>query len=247
MISFASIRTRRVCLIPQELTLGQAITVCKLPAHRHELVASELLKHISAKATSPLPRYITDPRLWTLEERIMVLAQYLAQVSPDGPDFAVGSHTVSEFVNFTLDADKDEVSIGSVSGKERLVRPLLGIHGEALEQVCESRAEWMLGAMACQMFAADEAVPDWSQGDLDIQDWVRQKMESLRSLPESEFEELYSAWLSGRDHLRHFVDLSFDDEGAVCVAREKEEGGDFVSARFLALSAISDTAKLLSR
>ena len=246
---FEPIRTRRLAVKLTELTLGDAIDLCKLPAERHERATTELLRRIAAEAKKPSEAHVTDPLLWTVEERAMVMCMYLAQVSPDGPDFGVGETArLSNYIDLTRDLAIDSVSLGPVAKAERVMRPLLGIHAQTLELICTTRGEWVLGAIACQMFKADEAPPDWlALSDIALREWIEARMAMLRKSPESWVAEVLLAWERGAGELAHFFSIGFDKEGVLFHA--KQEGGEeavLPPARFRPLSCVSDEARFLS-
>lgn len=242
MILFPHIRTRRIAVRLRELTLGEAIAVCKLPAERHELTTTEFLRFVASAAEAPQPQYLTDPRLWSVEERTLLVCHYLAQVSDDGPDFAVGgSAKLTDYVVFDADLAIDRLDL-QVAGKAMAMRPLNGLQAETLERACTDRGEWLIGAMACQVLPADEAEPAWADmSDVQALEWVKARSEAIRALPESDFEALLLAYSDGARRLHHFFAISFDDQGVVCEPNE-QEAGHRNPARFRAASCLSDAA-----
>lgn len=249
MLTFSQTRTRRVCVTLKELTLGQAIGICKLSPERYELGHTELLRQIAADATQPVPKFVTDPRLWTIEERMLLVTTYLSRVAMDGPDFSVGTRALSDFVDFNLDLKQEETDLGVVADKERVMRPLLGIHAQALELLCSSRGDWIRGAMACQVFEKDTApAADFWAGmsDMDVMAWVKERMDAILELPDGDVEALSLAWDHGRQVLAHFFVYTFDSEGIVAVELEPEGGGASATARFPADSCVTSTAKNLA-
>lgn len=249
MIAFPYTRTRRLAVALVELTLGEAISLCKLPVERHELTTTELLRAIAKKAEQPMPRYVTDPRLMTVEERTMLVCLYLAQVIEDGPNFAVGpSAHLSDYVTFDADITKEQTDLGDVAGKPRIMRPLLGLHAETLETLCSSRGDWIVGAIASQIFDRAEEVPDWgSMSQIAMLEWMKPRIDAVRGMPESEFEQVYAAYMMGTRELRHFFSVNFDRTGIVYEANEQEgEAGAITPARFFASSCISSLARALS-
>lgn len=248
MIKFPYTRTKRMAVALEELTLGEGIDLCKLPAARHELTTSELLRAIAKKAEQPRPGYVTDPRLWTVEERTMLVCLYLSQVCDDGPNFKVGpAAQLSDYVTFDADLTADEIDLGEVAGKPRVLRPLLGAHAETLETICANRGDWIMGAIAAQMFERTEEVPDWSaMSQVQMLDWMKTRIEGVRAMKESEAGQVYAAYLVGAPQLRHFFNLGFDSGGIVFEPNEKEgEAGTFAPARFFASSCISSLARSL--
>lgn len=248
MIVLQPLRTRRVCVRPRELTIGEAIAICKLPGHRHELVASEFLRRIADGATAPTAGYVTDPRFWTVQERALLVCHYLAQVSGTDPDISVGeSGRLSDYVVFDSDLKVDSVDVGEVAGKRRVVSPMLGAHAEILERLCQSRGDWIIGAMACQISSEDDAPVDiTTMGDVQLLGYVQDRMEAVRSLPESDFEALLGAYsMAASRELNHFFAINFDDGGAVFEPQTDREAGPQNPARFLAISCVSGAARRL--
>lgn len=247
MILFQPLRTRRICVRLRELSIGEAIAICKLPAERHEMVATEFLRMVASAAETPQATYITNPRLWTVQERALLVCHYMAQVSTEGPDFAVGQNgLMSDYVVFDSDIKSETVEVGTVAGEKRVVRPLLGIHAEILERLCESRGEWLIGAMACQFSVAGDLEPDLeSLGDVKLVEHIESRMEWVRGLPESDFEELLAAYTTAQQGMHHFFDVNFDDAGVIFEPQTNREAGPDHPARFRAVSCISRAAREL--
>ena len=239
MLLFQPIKTRRICVRLKELTIGQAIALCKLPADRHELMTTEFLRQAAAEAEAPAGGYVTDPRLWTVQERARMVCHYLAQVADDGPDFAVGEGKLTDYLDFTADIGTDgRVRDPGMPGWA--FGPLLGGHAELLERSCSSRGEWLLGAMACQALPTDQADELLALPDIDQLAELDRRTEAIKALPESEFEALLVAY----DHvnctaLHHFLQVAFDADGVVFEARE----AGLAPARFLADPCIGVAAR----
>lgn len=245
MIICTPLKTKRLALTPRELTHGESVAILKIPGERFELGTTAILKCIADSAHAPAPGYVTDPRLWTIEERAFVMATYLSYVSPDGPDFAIGENSLSDYVSFTSDLKTAEFELGVVAGVETLLRPLLGIHAEILERECQSRGDWIRGAMACQMFKKGEPEPDWlTLSEVEILEWVKSRIEAMKKMPESDFDECVFAFLKGQPGLFHFFCPEFSDEGIVWARLEHGGAGDS-PARFPPLSCIGETTKRL--
>lgn len=240
MLLFQPLRTRRVCVRLKELTIGQAMALCKLPADRHELLITEFLRFTASEAQAPGAQYVTDPRLWTVQERARLVCHYLAQVADDGPDFVVGAGRLTDYLDFAADLPvtepvRDPMVPGWTFG------PLLGGHAELLERMCEGRGDWLMGALACQ--ALRDGVTDDMLGMPDIEQIaeLQRRIEAVKVLPESDFEALFLAYdraCTGR--LRHFLDPGFDDAGVIFAA--KGDAG-LAPARFRADSCIGLIAR----
>lgn len=238
MLLFQPIKTRRVCVRLKELEVGQGIALCKLPADRNELLTSEFLRFVAADAQAPASGYVTDPRLWTVQERARMVCHYLAQVADDGPDFAVGEAKLTDYMDFTADLQAETVKIdGWTFGH------LLGYHAELLERSCENRGDWLIGAMACQALRDGEADVMADMTDIEQLTELSRRIDAIKALPESEFEELVAAYDYACAHeLRHFLDVGFDDGGVLFDAKG---GAGLAPARFRADSCISPVTRSL--
>jgi len=250
VISFAHLRTKRVSVRLRELKLGEAIAICKLPAERLELTVTEFLRHVADGADRPTDTHVTDPRQWTVQERARVVCHYLSHTSESGMDFEVGdSAKLSDYVELAEDLPAASVSLGHVAGADARLWPLLGAHAEVLERLCKTRGEWLIGLLACQVGAAP--LPDLTAlGEMQAIEVVNARIEAVRSLPESHFEEVFAAYSLALSTLQHFFVMSHDDKGLVWQPRERGtegKGGAGLKhpARFPALSCVSATAREL--
>lgn len=239
MLLFQPIKTRRICVRLKELTIGQAIALCKLPADRHELMTTEFLRQVAANAEAPTLDYVTDPRLWTVQERARMVCHYLAQVSDDGPDFAVGAGKLTDYLDFTSDI----VMNGRCSDPDMpgwSFGPLLGGHVELLERSCTTRGEWLIGSIACQAVPTDRADDLLSLPDIEQLAELDRRIAAIKDLPESEFEALLMAYDNATGvSLHHFLHVAFDGDGVVFESRE----AGLAPARFLANSCIGFAAR----
>lgn len=243
MIIFDPIRTKRIAVRLREISIEEAVSVCRLPADRHEATASEFLRFVARDAETPTPRYIKDPRLMTVQERTMLVCRYLGRVSPEGADFKVGDlGKLTDFIKFSDDILKDSAPMGKVAGVDRVLYPLLGVHAEMLERVCANRGDWLMGMLACQVHDAGATPPDYlALTDVELIEWVRTRIDAIKKMAESDLEELYVAYERANDDLRHFFIIGADDQGIVWWPQtEAEEAGQKTPARFLAVSCISE-------
>ena len=239
MLLFQPIKTRRICVRLKELTIGQAIALCKLPADRHELMTTEFLRQVAANAEAPTPDYVTDPRLWTVQERARMVCHYLAQVADDGPDFAVGAGKLTDYLDFTADIGADG-RVRDLGVPGWTFGPLLGGHAELLERSCTTRGEWLIGAIACQAVPTDRVDDLLGLPDIEQLAELDQRIAAIKDLPESEFEALLMAYDTATGvSLRHFLDVAFDGDGVVFESRE----AGLAPARFLADSCIGFAAR----
>lgn len=247
MIIFPGLRTKRISVTLRELTLNESIAVCRLPADRPEATATEFLRRTADGAKAPATGYVTDPRLWTVEERARLVCHYLSQVSESGADFGVGENgKLSDYLRFDADLAVTEVKLGKVAGKDRVLRPLLGAHVEVLERICNGRGDWLHAVIACQLHVEGEAPPDYaSLTDVQMFEWCSGRLEALRKLPESDYEALYLAWAQGRRDIEHFFVTAVDDEGIMFWPQNMTEAGNKNPVRFHALPCISEGTRVL--
>lgn len=247
-ILFPYKRTKRIAVMLRELTLGEAIAVCRLPAARHEATTTEFLRFAASKAETPTPAHLTDPRKWTTEERALLVCHYLSQVS-EAADFSVGDGggVLSDYVDFADDFKGDRVSLGKIGDREWVLRPLLGAHLEVLELLCREPGDWVIGALACQARPADEELDVAALPDIKLMEWCSEAMKAVKEMPESAFGELYAAAEVQRAELRHFFDLGVGEEGVFFWPRTQREGGPSYPARFRALPCISAETERLFR
>jgi hypothetical protein len=246
VITYPYLRTQRIAVQLRELTLGDSIALLKLPGQRLELCTTELLKRIASKADAPRPGYITDPRLWTVEERAYLVANYLTMVTADGPDFSIGERRMSDYLGLTDDLPAPQVDLGEVCGQATVMVPLVGVHAEVLEVECTGRMEWIIGAMACQLHAAGKPQPDLvSMSQPDLMVWLRQRMAAIKDMPESDFERTLAAFFAGQRQLYHFVVPIFGDDGLMWACRDDltEGGAGSAPARFQPLSCVSPSTR----
>lgn len=243
MIHFQPLRTRRVAVCINELSLDQAISMCKLPADRHEGAISQFLRFCASAAEKPRPEYVTDPRMWTVSERLRLVVQYLMGVSDDGPDFSVGRARLTDYIDFTVEANDLVVEGIEVGGAPMQMRPLLGIQAEALETLCTGRGDWMIGCIAAQIVPQGES-PRWEEmPDVAVLAWHKARMAAVRELPESDFERLMSEFMVGQEKLRQFFHLGVGDDGIVCMPNEP--GDEVPPGRFRPSSCTSQSTRLL--
>lgn len=235
MIYFNPLRTKRLSVDLQEMSIDDVETLCMMPEHLDQASTTEMLKRIVKEGDRPFPGQITDPRMWTVQERTMVMAHYMAHTTEDGnPDFLVGAGRLSDYLINGTDY-VESVSIGVHDGDEVLMRPLLGFQAEAIERLVyggrmrANRLSWWICAMACQLTNADRAPKEYVS-DADYSEWLLGTANLYRSLGETEFLGLLYAFLDGARKLDHFFSIVFTD--SVIGARPSQEGSSLPSARF---------------
>lgn len=248
MIAIAPIRTRRITAELHELTVGDVIHLCALPEKQGERGASELLKRIVEPVDRPRVGQVTDPRLWTVQERAFVIAHYIAHIiEGDDPDYAIGNGKYSDYLLDGADSPPDPVHLGTVAEDVWSIHPLLGAHAESIERLvisgrlAESRAGWWFGAMAAQLVRAGETPFDVVNSmDAALDDFIDERTQILKAFPESDFMALLHAFLVGHEKLAHLLNLEFINDGIAFMPAKEVSG--LSPARFPFSGAISERA-----
>ncbi|MFA5920143.1 MAG: hypothetical protein WC856_02480 [Methylococcaceae bacterium] len=233
---FPPLRTRRLTVQLRELSIGESIKLAAVPVHLTEAACSLLLKYAVETVSG-----IEDSANWTVQERILVTAHYLSVVATDGPDFSLGQGKYLDYLDGSLDIDKDfkPLELGSVGGDEWSLTHLTGRMAEAIERLSGELADmpprlhWLIGGMAAQLIIKGEVLPDLD-ADGSYDEWLLARMKVLAAFPESDFEQLIMFYQVGREQLQHLFKIDFNDDGVI--ALPKEAGSELPPARFPARS-----------
>lgn len=222
MIQFQPTKTRRLDLTLKELSVKQARAVCQISASRHEKTITQFLSYVTGFSDGS---GVLDPAMMTVQERALLVCQYLSSTLDDGPNFAVGSMRLDAFINFNVDWQADEVQVGEISGESVYMGHLLGVHAMDLEGLCRDRGDWRIGMMACQIRLASMPRIDVSaMTEVERINWLDDRIEAISGMPESQVSELYDTiFVPGQEMLKHFFDVAVDNDG-VCFAANEEAG-----------------------
>lgn len=242
MIYFDQLRTRRLSVDLQELSLDDAEELCMMPEHLEQASITSLLRRAVKPNDREMPGQVGDPRMWTVQERMMVMAHYMAHTTEDGErNFRLGADGhLSDYLLGGTDY-VESVSLGVIDGDEILMRPLLGFQAEAIERLVlggrfrANRVSWWACAMACQMTRASDQPKEY-EGDSDYLEWLYAYASNIRKLPESDFLQLLYAFLDGTKQLDHFFKLTYTDQ--LIAASASGEDSSLPSARFPLHAAI---------
>lgn len=244
MIHFPILRTRRLTVQLRELSIGESIAIAGMPGHLEEAACTSLLRYAVESAKG-----VEDPAHWTVQERVLAVCQYLASVSEDGPDFAIGKGRYSDYLDGAADISLSvkSVEVGEVGGDAWSVRHLTGAMAESIERMdgevagVSGRFHWLLGGMAAQMVRAEEEAPDTTEGEGAFDEYLVNRMRVMAGFPESDFTMLMSKYSDGRDKLHHLFRIEFSDDGIVAMPKGGTVG-DLPPARFPARTCISRIA-----
>lgn len=250
MKHFPILRTRRITAQLQALSIGDAITVASMPEHLAEAECTAFLTYAIKEASGEL----TNPADWTVQERALAVAHYLAVVADDGPDFSLGDKSQSHYSDY-LDGESDispalkQVPIGDVAGDQWEMRHLTGGMAEAIERLAgeveqlknlETRLHWIVGSMAAQLVRVKEEIPELTTDGI-YDEWLLERMKILMAFPEDDFMQLMTAYQQGREKLHHLFAYDFTDDGIVILPKKGGAEG-LTSARFPISACLSKLA-----
>jgi len=242
-IYFPALRTKRLTVQLRELTIGESLQLAAMPPHKPEAVCTAFLRSAVAETKG-----ISDPSQWTVGERLLVIAQYMAATLEDGPDFSLGDGRYSDYLNGERDIDDVLVDVGEVGGDVWKARHLTGGMAEAIERLdgevpnITGRLHWLYGAMAAQLVRVSEEVPTPEQGEGAFDEWLLDRMKVLLAYPDSDAELMMGLYLNAREKMQHLFRVDFVADGIVAMPK----GGAAVNlppARFPAHTCLSKFAR----
>lgn len=243
MIHIPQLRTRRLTLQLRELSIGDSLAVLAIPGHLEQATTTEFLRRSVSSVKG-----IDDPAAWTVQERAMATAHYLASASDDGPDFSLGEGKYSDYLDAAKDYQTATVSAGELGGDIWLLRQLTGAMAESIERLqgeiegISGRLHWMIGAMAAQLVRDGDPAIDGD--DVSIDEQLTTRMRVLIAYPESDFVTMLAMFQSARAKLGHLFDMDFADAGIVFLPKGGDEAAvTLPPARFPAHSCISAFAR----
>ena len=237
----------------REIGIENAILLALMSPDRNEAATSEFLRFVIVEADQPSERHVTDPRAWTVQERMRAYSHYLAAVSADDDaNFQIGNGRYSDYLLPAREYPREDVlELGEIDELTWTMRPLLGAEAEAIESIQHEskiggRFYWYCGAMAAQLRNNNDgecpsAITNWTE----YVEWLRPRMAQIRAMAESEYIALLEAWSNGNSQLDHYFSIDFDGNGALAVP-VSEAGTTLGPVRFRARSVCSAIALRLA-
>jgi hypothetical protein len=220
-INFPPVRTRRLTVQLRELSIRDLCRLAAMPESMPNAQVSAFLKYAVESSSG-----IEDPADWTVQERTLMVAQYLSATLESGPDFPLSENNAApaRYSDY-LQADKDYgdavVPVGKAAGYSWSVRHLTGRLAESIERLVGELPEvnefghWLTGVMAAQLVSdEDKSDPD-TDGALD--EWLLERMNNLLSMPVSNMDALTIRWRSGFVRLEHLFNIDFSSTGGLVV------------------------------
>jgi hypothetical protein len=245
MITFAPLRSRRLDVRMKELSIGDEIALCALPELAHEKSMTEFLERVVASADAPSALHVSNPRAWSVGERLLALAHYCIHTREDGPDYAITTTSnLSEYLDTGKDFPIEPATFDALGDKWQLL-PLTGAAAEVLESLqpesnLKGPVYWMIGAMSAQLVRENETAPDPVAEEAAYIEWLKARMVVFSAFPSSSFDVLYANYREAVERDMHFFSIWFDAEGIIVLP--KEAGAIAPPARFLVSATIGAVA-----
>ncbi|POA45559.1 hypothetical protein C1893_23165 [Pseudomonas sp. MPR-ANC1] len=229
MKSIQPVHSLRISVQPRELTIGQVQELCTIPYQYAQRTITAFLNAVCEHLPRP-PGHeaVTDPLLWSVNERMNVTIFYLAAILDENPDFKLGDGHLHDYLLGA--SDYVEHVEFEHRGEPYICTPLHGYQAEAIESLVETGAlpktyfSWQLGVMSACIRGAEEA-PIVYVDPSSYRKALKERIELLRTAPESEFLELFDKYFEAAQKLQHFVHAVFNAHG-VLAAQVTEPGAD---------------------
>lgn len=247
------VNTRRISAEMSELLIEDVEKLCEIPAIYEQRTVSELLRRICKPIERP--NGVADPRMWSVGERMFVVASYMSATREDGPNFLVGEatddHGQARLSDYLLDGTDYQADIPfTFEGESLLFSPLLGYQAEIIETLIASGVykptdySWWCGAMAaCVRGVNDDPVP--YTDDASYETALVGRITNIRRMPESKFVSLFNAYMDATLMGAHLVHAITSQYGVIAApVSERAEGEpELATARFPAHTCISERAR----
>lgn len=219
MKSIQPVHTLRISVQPRELEIGQVQDLCAIPYRFAQRTITAFLKVACEQIPRPAGRlHVTDPLLWSVNERMNVVIFYLAAMLDDGPDFKLGKGHLHDYL--LAGADYLESVEFEHRGDIHLCTPLHGYQAEAIETMVETGVlsktyfGWQLGVMAACIRGKDEAPIEYVD-PASYSKALLERINTLKKCPETEFVQLFDAYSQASAQLQHFVHAVFNAQGVL--------------------------------
>ncbi len=217
-INFPPIRTRRLTVQLRELGIRD---LCRLAAMPESMPCAQLGAFLSCAVESAAG--IENHADWTIQERTLVIAQYLSATLDSGPDFLLssGEAKYSDYLQAGKDYSDAVVKVGNAAGYSWSVRHLTGRLAESIERLAgeipdiNSYGHWVTGMMAAQLISDSDTPDPESDGALD--EWLLERMNNILTMPGSESDALTVRWRAGFVQLEHLLSMDISSSGGLVV------------------------------
>ncbi|WP_151765810.1 hypothetical protein [Acinetobacter colistiniresistens] len=209
-----------------DFRLRHVIAIARLPEKQHERKITEFLKSVLNDDALPLRLYAQQ------RHYLMMKYQQLQQGT----------------FNFNIEFDKYEKNgewAEKVEVDGYVFRQLNGFECEALEQYALENSndylDWFFGAMALQVGNGKEIVMiDPCPETNFAKRIIESRINLIKDFALAEGEKLIDSFAVANEQLNHLIDISFDNEGIVCM---QQGGTDDAPIRFRPLSTVPKSIK----
>lgn len=247
MKSIQPVHTQRISVQLKELEIEQSAQLCAIPYRFDQRTITAFIN----AACEHLPRpsgkgQVTDPLMWSVNERMNVVIFYLAAMLDDGPDFKLGAGKLHDYL--LANTDYVESVPFEHDGDPMLCTPLHGYQAEAIETLVETGAipksfyGWQLAVMSACTRGIQEEPLEYSD-PASYSKALMTRITALKKAPETEFVRLFDAYSHASLQLQHFVHAVFNAQGVLAaqVTEPNVEAGvpELGPARFHPRTGIS--------
>jgi hypothetical protein len=213
------------------LICSDILDMAKIKANHYEAMLSKALSSILG------PEVV--PGDLTVSERYAIFLKYLNFIEDKNLDRSID---ISEYLN----GDLSNFSSKRIEENGISARHLTGLEAEALELGCENTADWIIGAMALQIGCDDieglPALPPQKTLDFTCK-IIQSRSETLLSLDQVIFNDLFNKFSYVRNQLNTLVDISYSN--GIVLNKVNNGGTDDAPVRFRATSAITGPTREL--
>ncbi|MBC7488780.1 MAG: hypothetical protein H7240_00815 [Glaciimonas sp.] len=105
----------------RELSIVDVSALAVIPIERFEEATTTFLQMVIDAASTPTERYVTNPRNWTVQERMLIFGHYLAHATGEeggGANFILGDGHYMDYLNFRQDTLDFPLAIGNHGGDD---------------------------------------------------------------------------------------------------------------------------------
>jgi hypothetical protein len=247
------VNTRRISVNMEELEMDQIQALCEIPAVHEQRTISKLLSFICKPIDRP--GAVADPRHWSVNERMHVVASYMSGTRDDGPNFPLhekGDTRQTFYADYILEQTDYVADIPFQFGGESLIfSPMLGYQAEAIETLIDDGVyqatdySWWCASMAACVRGVDDE-PLVYIDDASYAAALVERITPIRRMKDRKFCAFFDAYMDATmtaAHLMHVVTSQYGLVAAKVSETPGEEVPEVVTARFPAHSCISERAR----
>ena len=232
MFQFSPITIANKNFTMRELSFDEIIKVARISEKLNE-------KRITAFLGYAIGNLELAQKL-TIQERYYLLMQYL---STQQDELTGQKSDYQNYLKPVTEAWQTSIKVDSLI----TVRQLTGYQAEILECVCDDVVDWLTGAMALQMDCPEWPImPDDTQPADKIDAVMRERIDLIKGLPDSDFDLLCDQYLIGVGQMSSLVDTVFDNDGIVVVCHGLG-GADDAPRRFRPSAAFGRRSRELAK